>query len=251
MILTVSNLNDSVILLKCPLFVPSGGGRFLRCMQGWHFSSALGCRLRSEDIPTAACVQRENSLWGQAKCGRCSHPQTAEISYITYIPPSLSLPSPAPRVCQHVNAWWRSQTIRTGLQSSTFSPHVASGGARKGGWLLPTSAVCPVSWGFLSAGSGWYALPGALPEKDPSYLAVGSAAGSVERGVWSSQKLEKESDDERKGSENKQQDWQSNCHCLVTSTCHLQQLYTLWHYAWILGSPATLHLTWGDSTFAK
>lgn len=38
-------------------------------------------------------------------------------------------------------------------------------------------------WRFISAGSGCCAFPSALPEKDPSYLTVGSAVGIVERGM--------------------------------------------------------------------
>lgn len=155
-----------------------GGGGLLQCVQGWHLGSAFGCRPRSEDVLTAGCVERENSRRGQAKCGKCSHSQT-EVSFIKYFPPGLPLPSPASHVCHHVTAWWSGQDFSL----APLPQHAASSGARKGCWLFLTAAACSMPWRCVSAGSGCSALPRALPEKDPSYLTVGSAVGAVERGM--------------------------------------------------------------------
>lgn len=134
----------SLVALKCPFFCSfSGGG-----VCGDDIAVAgldVDCELKAFWY-----VQRDSSLWGQARCGRCPHPQTAEVSFIKDFPPGLPLCSAASQVCHHTAAWWH----RTGFPSGTSSLHAASGGAATGCQpFLPAAAR-----GLLSAAPGCWAL---------------------------------------------------------------------------------------------
>lgn len=121
---------------------------------------------------TAGCVQRENSPWGQAKCGKCSHAIKSSFLY-KILCSSLLFHSPASHVYHSITAQWPSHWWGQDSSLTPFPTH------RKGLWLFLTWHCCPtVPWRFIPARSGSCALP----EGDSMCFTVDSALRTVWRG---------------------------------------------------------------------